>query len=184
MNRLVNLIKVPFYKGQLKRSVKDAPDILYNKLITNHNFRNDGNPDIKGLYTLKQAITIKNYASQLNYNINSPNVFLGGDHGISMATIAGVSQNVDDLQILWIDAHADVNTPKTSPSGNLHGMPVAHLMGLTDNKDFECLNPLQINYIGLRSVDKDEAYWINQNKVNAYHIDDIYWWFNINCNIW
>ena len=57
---------------------------------------------------------------------------LGGDHGIASGSIAGVLRKHPDLRVVWLDAHADLNTPATSPSGNYHGMPVAHLMGLFD----------------------------------------------------
>jgi len=71
----------------------------------------------------------------------------------------------DDLKIVWIDAHGDCNTPETSPSGNYHGMPVAHLLGWMekgDVKGFDWLNEVpvlkreNIVYIGLRDVDKEE----------------------------
>ena len=61
-------------------------------------------------------------------------VFLGGDHSISMGSISGVARALPprrgrELAVLWLDAHADYNTPETSPSGNLHGMALAFLAG-------------------------------------------------------
>ena len=61
---------------------------------------------------------------------------LGGDHSIAMGTVAGTAAHLRekdlDLGLLWIDAHADLNTPETSPSGNVHGMPLAVLLGKGD----------------------------------------------------
>ncbi len=65
-------------------------------------------------------------------------VFLGGDHSLSMGSVAGIARACAEarrpVHLLWLDAHADFNTPRTSPSGNMHGMSVAMLCG---EKDFE-----------------------------------------------
>ena len=55
---------------------------------------------------------------------------MGGDHSIATGSISGVLKSYPDIKIVWVDAHADINTPEVSPSGNYHGMPVAHLLGL------------------------------------------------------
>jgi arginase len=97
-------------------------------------------------------------------------VAMGGDHSLSMGSIAGaMSQGADDLAVLWIDAHADLNVPATSPSGNLHGMPVAALLGWPSGVDGErdrqwrwLTNELlgarlgedRVGWIGLRMVDQ------------------------------
>jgi arginase len=54
---------------------------------------------------------------------------LGGDHSMAMGTVAGLLDVLDDVGVLWVDAHGDINTPETSPSGNVHGMPVAAMLG-------------------------------------------------------
>ena len=60
-------------------------------------------------------------------------IFVGGDHSISMGTVSGVARRCaergQELAVLWLDAHADYNTPETTPSGNLHGMALAFLAG-------------------------------------------------------
>ena len=83
---------------------------------------------------------------------------LGGDHSIGMATVSGACAVYPNLGVIWIDAHADINTVETTDSGNLHGMPVSFLLGIGSKvKEFEwlkpCLKPSQIVYIGLRDVD-------------------------------
>src|SRR5690554_1537594 len=88
---------------------------------------------------------------------------LGGDHSISMASVAGAFQGPAACSaVIWVDAHADLNTPSTSPSGNIHGMPLAHLLGLGEGRIRDIwgggavLEPTALVYIGLRSVDPAE----------------------------
>jgi arginase len=92
-------------------------------------------------------------------------VVLGGDHSLAMGSVAGVARHFGDarreLFVLWLDAHADFNTPATSPTGNLHGMPTAFLCGepgfegLLDDPA-PIINPRNLTIFGLRSVDREE----------------------------
>ncbi|KAL8330112.1 hypothetical protein RB601_008208 [Gaeumannomyces tritici] len=100
---------------------------------------------------------------------------LGGDHSIAIGTIGGVA-------VIWVDAHADINTPETSGSGNIHGMPVSFLTGLaTEDKQeyFGWLEPehrlslTKLVYIGLRDVDADEKKILRDNKIKAFSMFDI-----------
>ena len=91
-------------------------------------------------------------------------IVLGGDHSVAIGTISGISQNQRDqgksLGLIWIDAHADMNTPDSSPSGNVHGMPLACCIGvgppeLTGIYGWAPkVNPRNVAIIGLRSVDR------------------------------
>ena len=93
-------------------------------------------------------------------------MFLGGDHAISFGTVAGIARHCRaegrELAVLWLDAHADFNTPQTSPSGNMHGMPIAFLFGepslqdLLPPGDFVPLPASSLHLFGLRSVDREE----------------------------
>lgn len=108
---------------------------------------------------------------------------LGGDHSIGIGTLAGMLRQFPDLGVVWVDAHADINTPRTSGSGNMHGMPLSFILGLWDPttvpglawlKDFPKLNPKNLVYIGLRDVDKGERDLIHEHKIAAFtmsHID-------------
>jgi arginase len=94
---------------------------------------------------------------------------LGGDHSISIGSV-GAALDVcgDDMAVLWMDAHADLNTPGTTPSGNMHGMPVAALLGHASKTDGEMdrqwhkllpkrsLKPEMLAYFGIRDLDHDE----------------------------
>ena len=88
-------------------------------------------------------------------------VFLGGDHSLSIGTISAMAAH-QEIGVIWVDAHADINTPHTTPSGNIHGMVVASLLGdgpptLTDvGRPGAKLRPSQIAYIGLRDLDPPE----------------------------
>lgn len=105
-------------------------------------------------------------------------VSLGGDHSVSMGTVPGSAAG-RPIGLLWIDAHADLNTPETSPSGNVHGMPVAHLLGLGDERFTSLwegqphLAPEDLVYIGLRSVDPPEALAIADLGITAYTMTDL-----------
>jgi arginase len=93
-------------------------------------------------------------------------VFLGGDHSTSFATILGsLKKYGPSLRVLWMDAHADIHSPETSPSGNTHGMPVRFLMNKTPFKDFPRLKANQIMYVGLRSVEEEEWDFIHQKGI-------------------
>ncbi len=108
---------------------------------------------------------------------------LGGDHSMSIGTLAGLAGHCREhgkrLGVLWIDAHSDINTPDSSPSGNIHGMPVAASIGIghpaltSVGGDFRKLDPENIVMIGLRSVDLGEKQLIREKSIRAYTMTDI-----------
>jgi arginase len=108
---------------------------------------------------------------------------LGGDHSMAIGTIAGVAGYCRDedkrLGVIWVDAHSDINVPGTSPSGNIHGMPVSASIGLGAPElaavggKFQKLNPENIVMIGLRDVDEGERKIIREQGVRAYTMTDI-----------
>ena len=104
-------------------------------------------------------------------------VILGGDHSVSMGSVSGIAracaENGRDLFVLWLDAHADFNTPETSPSGNMHGMSLAMLAGepglddiLPAQERFR-VPPSNIHLFGIRSVDRDERRLLAERGVNV-----------------
>jgi arginase len=108
---------------------------------------------------------------------------LGGDHSMAIGTIAGIANHCKKHKkrfgVIWIDAHADINTPDTSPSGNIHGMPVAVSLGFGPPEltkvggDFTSLAPHQIAMIGLRSVDEGERKMIKKLKIETHTMSDL-----------
>lgn len=109
-------------------------------------------------------------------------VTLGGDHSIAVGTVTGMLTKHPDAGLLWIDAHADINTLESTESGNLHGCPVSFLLGLNDTlpesfqwlSDKQLLSSKKIAYIGLRDVDKAERVILKKKGIAAfsmYHVD-------------
>jgi len=99
-----------------------------------------------------------------------------------MGSISALLKVWKDLSIIWVDAHGDINTPKTSPSGNLHGMPIAFLLGMIEENipGFEwlsssgpILNPKNIVYVGLRHIDYFERKNIKQMGIKAFSLHEI-----------
>jgi arginase len=110
-------------------------------------------------------------------------LLLGGDHSLSAGSVAGISTAVaadgGKLGLVWLDAHADINTPETSETGNIHGMPVAHLLGYGDDRLVKLATPgpaisvEHLVYVGIRSLDEAERAIIRQAGIRAFTIRDI-----------
>ncbi|KAL8691459.1 MAG: hypothetical protein Q9218_003323 [Villophora microphyllina] len=112
---------------------------------------------------------------------------LGGDHSIAIGTISGTAKAIkerlgQEIAVIWVDAHADINTPETTESGNIHGMPVAFLAGLASEKREDVFGWLQedhkislkkLVYIGLRDVDRGEKKILRDNGIKAFSMHDI-----------
>lgn len=104
---------------------------------------------------------------------------LGGDHSIAIGTQAGLARHSKDRGLLWFDAHADINTQATSPSGNIHGMPVSAILGFGHPTlaDFDRPGPKipaeNVVIIGLRDVDPKEAQLLQDSGVSYYTMRDI-----------
>jgi arginase len=108
---------------------------------------------------------------------------LGGDHSIAVGTVSGLSHHYrkqdKKIGLIWIDAHADMNTPDTSPSGNVHGMPLACCIGLGPPELSGIdgfapkIAPENVAIIALRSVDSDERTNIQRTGVRAYTMRDV-----------
>jgi len=113
-------------------------------------------------------------------------ILLGGDHCLGLGSISAVARHCravgKKLRVLWLDAHADFNTNDLTPSGNLHGMPVACLCGLGPRPLVEmggqvpALNPKWIRQIGIRSVDPGEKRLVHQTGLEVFdmrYIDEM-----------
>jgi len=104
---------------------------------------------------------------------------LGGDHSIAIGTLAGVSRHYQNLGVIWYDAHGDLNTAETSPSGNIHGMPLAVSIGLghpllTKIGGYQPkVKPENIVIIGARSLDEGERALIKEKGIRVYTMHEI-----------
>ncbi|KAH9913524.1 Ureohydrolase [Fomitopsis serialis] len=106
---------------------------------------------------------------------------LGGDHSLAMGTISGTLSHYPDACVIWVDAHADINTPETTDSGNIHGMPVSFLLGLGPKvPEFSWVRPLlqahRLVYIGLRDVDAGEKRILKENGIKAFSMHEVDKW--------
>jgi len=110
-------------------------------------------------------------------------VVLGGDHSIAAGTVAGAAAHFHregrQIGVIWLDAHADMNTPESSPSGNVHGMPLAAIMGsgpseLTDLAGFKpMVEPRHVALVGTRDLDPKERRLAKESGVHVFTMRDI-----------
>jgi arginase len=108
---------------------------------------------------------------------------LGGDHSLGAGSVAGVATALGErgqrLGLIWLDAHGDLHTPETSHSGNVHGMPVAHLLGRGDARlshvsaVYPAILPQHVAFVGLRDLDPPEKAYIREAGLHAFTMRDI-----------
>ncbi len=104
---------------------------------------------------------------------------LGGDHSVAVGTMGGLARSEPNHGLIWVDAHADFNTPETTPSGNVHGMPVAAILGDGDRRLVEAagVSPKALAsntaLVGLRDVDPGEAERLRNSDVSYFTMRDI-----------
>jgi arginase len=105
-------------------------------------------------------------------------VVLGGDHSIAMGSIVGCAQVHSPLGLIWFDAHGDFNTPDTSPSGNVHGMPLAAVMGYGSTRlvafcKAARIDPRTCALIGIRDVDRAERKALADSGICVYTMETV-----------
>lgn len=147
-------------------------------------------PDHRGMKKPRAVSAVTETLSQQVYDHAKQGkmvLTLGGDHSIAIGTISGTAKAIRErlgreIAVIWVDAHADINIPEDSPSGNIHGMPVAFLTGLAkeEQKDIfgwlqkeHLLNVNKLVYIGLRDVDRGEKRILRENGIKAFSMHDI-----------
>jgi arginase len=101
---------------------------------------------------------------------------LGGDHSIAIGTLGGMADGGRG-GVVWLDAHGDLNTPETTPSGNVHGMPLAAALGLcgfgADGLNLPALDPERVALVGVRSLDPGEREAVKRLGLAVYTISDL-----------
>jgi arginase len=104
---------------------------------------------------------------------------LGGDHSIAIGTLSGLAAADGPGGVLWLDAHGDLNTPGTTPTGNVHGMPLAAVLGLcgdsftADGLSLPAVEPTRVALVGVRSLDPGERETVRELGVAVYTISDL-----------
>lgn len=131
----------------------------------------------KNLKFLNPIVEYNNNLAEAVYNsLNESAVpfVLGGDHSLGMGSIAGASRYSDEIAVIWIDAHGDINTEDTSPSGNIHGMPLAASMNVGNPKltniyyKGQKVKPENVYILGARDIDPGEYELAEKVKLNLY----------------
>ncbi len=204
--REIGLTCVAFSGGQPKEGVDTGPEYVlkagliqqlnemnFDVILTGdkiHNYKEffpKSDPPV-GIIKLPRTVGIVNkiLADQVYQHAKMGRLALqiGGDHSMAIGSISGIARGVKerlghDIKVVWVDAHADINTPETTETGNLHGMPVSFLTNLVKEKieglDWiePCLKPENLVYIGLRDVDKDEKEILKKYNIKAFSMHEI-----------
>jgi len=145
--------------------------------------RHYGDPHAKYLREIADACRHLAQLVLRAYDHGRTPLVLGGDHSIAVGTVSGMAEAYrrrgKTLGLLWFDAHADMNTPEISPSGNVHGMPMAAIMGygpreLTRIFEFSPkVRPDHVAMIGIREVDKEERELVKQSGIRVFTMKEI-----------
>jgi arginase len=199
MNKLnISLIGVPMDLGQNRRGVDMGPSaIRYAGVVERlqeigHTVTDEGNIQIAAaektaspdtnLKNLKEVTDASTALANKIHDVMEDGQFpliLGGDHSIAIGTLAGLGDRYDNLGVIWYDAHADLNTGETSPSGNIHGMPLAVSIGLGHEKLVNIrgfapkIKPENVVIIGARSIDPGERELIKEKGIKVFTMHDI-----------
>ncbi|WP_080849002.1 arginase [Cytobacillus gottheilii] len=196
--RKLNIIGMPMDLGQMRRGVDMGPSAIryagvYERLQSLFDEISDegdipvGRPQVevdpesnlRNLPLIAEKTEL--LAEKVDQAISSGSfpLVLGGDHSIAIGTLAGVSKHYQNLGVIWYDAHGDLNTAETSPSGNIHGMPLAVSMGighplLVNVGDYAPkVKPEHIVLIGARSLDEGEKELIKEKGIKVYTMHEI-----------
>jgi len=139
----------------------------------------------KARYLEEIAQTCKSLADMVRKALDEDMLplVLGGDHSIAVGTIAGAAAHFNKkgkrIGVIWLDAHGDMNTPESSPSGNVHGMPLASIMGygppeLTEIAGFKpMVEPRNVALVGTRDLDAKERRFAKESGVHVFTMRDI-----------
>jgi arginase len=168
-NHIINIIK------NLNHQIDDLGNIEIPDVSIEEKYA--GHENMKYLNTIIEINT--NLAKQVYSSVKSGNFpfIIGGDHSLGMGSIAASSKHFNDLAVIWVDAHGDINTHETSPSGNIHGMPLAASMGVghpsLTNIYFEGqkVKPENVYILGARDMDPGEIQLAKDLNLNLYTMD-------------
>ena len=145
--------------------------------------KKEGHPSAKYLREITATCTKEAELVLKTLEAGKTPVVLGGDHSIAVGTVSGVSEffrrQNQKVGLLWIDAHADINTPESSPSGNVHGMPLAAIMGLGPPELSNLfgfspkISPENCVLVGVRDIDAAEKENVRKAGIEVYTMRDI-----------
>ena len=200
--RHIRIIGVPLDLGQSRRGVDMGPSAMRvagleaklealgyevkdvgNVAVALAETKSEGDPHAKYLNEITDTCTKEAELVLKTLESDAIPIVLGGDHSIAAGTVSGVAEfyrrKRQRIGLLWIDAHTDINTPDSSPSGNVHGMPLGAIMGLfesplTDLYGFSPkVQPQNCVLVGVRDVDNYERENIRKSGVHVFTMRDI-----------
>lgn len=196
----INVIGVPLNLGCDCEGVERAPNHLRERglipLIRANGHRvfdmgnmyvppvNESDKFVRGnsMKYLDVIVEVNNNLAELVYDTLRGGAFplvIGGDHSLGLGSASGVGKCYDDFGIIWLDAHGDINTSETSPSGNIHGMPLSALMGMGSEELVNIyspgnkVNPQNVFLVGTRSLDEGELDLIQSEHLSIYTMETI-----------
>ncbi|XP_056152496.1 arginase-2, mitochondrial [Lampris incognitus] len=196
----VAILGAPFSKGQKRRGVERGPKVIrdaglverlsnldypvhdFGDLNFHHPEKDEPFMQVPFPRTVGRANKLLSDAVSSAVGAGHTCVMLGGDHSLAIGSVEGHAQQCPDLGLIWVDAHADVNTPMTSPSGNIHGQSVAFMLKelqdkMPDIPGFSWMKPFlsssDLVYIGLRDVDPGEHYILKNLGIQYFSMRDI-----------
>jgi len=195
----VSIIGVPMDLGQTRRGVDMGPSAIRYAGLTErirtlgYTVHDEGDIKVeiqersipKETANLKNLIAVSDASEALAKKVEDTisrgcfPLVLGGDHSVALGTLAGVAKKHQNLGLIWYDAHGDLNTAETSPSGNIHGMPLAASLGighrsLTDIGGFSPkVKPEHVVIIGARDLDQGERELIKEKGIKVYTMHEI-----------
>lgn len=194
----ISLVGVPLDYGQSRRGVDMGPSaIRYAGAVSRleaigHKVIDTGDiaistgervgQDTSGLKNLDEVTSactlLAERVAELTKTEQFPLIF-GGDHSMAIGTLAGLADKYNNLGVIWYDAHSDINTEETSPSGNIHGMPLAVSLGIGHErlvdiyKEGQKVKPENVVIIGARSVDPGERKIIKELGIKVFTMHEI-----------
>jgi arginase len=202
MAQKIRIIGVPMDLGASRRGVDMGPSALRVAGLQarikqlGHQVEDIGNISVKqpeemsfgekrAKYLAEIADACKDLAALVEKSLdeNMMPVVLGGDHSIAAGTLSGVAghfkKKEKKIGLIWLDAHGDINTPESSPSGNVHGMPLAAAMGYGATELVELhgfkpkVEPQNISLVGIRDLDTQEKKLAKKSGVHVFTMRDI-----------
>ncbi|KAI9608212.1 hypothetical protein KEM48_003345 [Puccinia striiformis f. sp. tritici PST-130] len=167
--------------------IKSIESVGYSTILDELNLSAISKQDDPDIGILKNPRLVSETNKTLMSTINSHTdkgemiVTIGGDHSLAIGTLSGTLNAFPEACVIWVDAHADINTPESTETGNLHGCPVSFLLStLHAGKDIEpfkwikpCLQPDRLVYIGLRDIDMGERKILQENNIRCFTMHDI-----------
>ncbi len=193
----IHIIGVPMDLGQSRRGVDMGPSALRyaglgqalarlgHRVVDQGNLpvpvpeaENEDSPRARHLRAVAAVCESVYRAARAARAAEGFTLFLGGDHSIAIGTVAAVAEG-REVGLIWVDAHGDFNTPETSPSGNIHGMPVAVLVGrgpealVNVGYSGPKVKPAHIVLVGTRSLDPEERDALRESGITVFTMRDI-----------